>query len=116
MLIVSRDEINDVMHPVVCLVTATERERALPTYVLIDPPEGGVWKPSAILCHAILTIEAWRLAPEPMGTVASGTIAAVAGKLEFVFSSAAEDEALGDGDEDGAPEDAPPGGAARSSD
>lgn len=73
-LIVSDDEVNDLLNPVVCFVTATDRERTLPTYVKIDPPEGGVWKPSTILCHAIFTTEAWRLASEPIGAVSTSTM------------------------------------------
>ena len=72
-LVVSPDDVNELLNPVVCLVTSTERERSLETYVQIDPPEGGVWKPSTILCHAILTLERWRLAPEALGSVSATT-------------------------------------------
>jgi mRNA-degrading endonuclease toxin of MazEF toxin-antitoxin module len=96
-LIVSQNEINDVMHPVVCLVTSTERERSRPTFVSIYPPEGGIWKPSTILCHALVTLETWRLAPEPIGSVSERTMDAVREKLVVVFgagstASTTEDE------------------------
>lgn len=73
-LVVSSDEVNDAMAPVVCLLTSTDRERALPTYVTIDPPEAGVWRPTAILCHNLLTLEPWRLAAEPIGAVSLTTL------------------------------------------
>lgn len=84
-LVVSADEVSRKLAPVVCLVTSTERERSLPTYVLIDPPEGGVWKPSAILCHNVVTLEAWRFAPEPLGSVSSDTLEAVGAALDRVL-------------------------------
>ncbi len=73
-LVVSADDVNDTLAPVVCLVTATERERLLPTFVTLDPPEGGVWKASAILCHNLVTLDLWRLAAEPIGCVSSQTM------------------------------------------
>lgn len=90
-LVLSNDAVNKVLHPIVCLVTSTDRERALPTFVLIEPPEGGVWKPSAILCHAILTIERWRLADLPIGQLSTGTVEKVRAALNVVFE--ARDEA-----------------------
>src|SRR4051794_30318041 len=68
-LVVSADEVNDRLSPVVCLLTSTERERALPTFVTVDPPEAGLWKPTAILCHNLVTLDLWRLADEPIGSV-----------------------------------------------
>lgn len=73
-LVVSGKDVNRALSPVVCLLTSTERERTIPTFVTVDPPEGGVWKPSAILCHALVTLDAWRLAAEPIGAVSSQTM------------------------------------------
>jgi mRNA-degrading endonuclease toxin of MazEF toxin-antitoxin module len=73
-LVVSANDVNNVLAPVVCLVTATNRERALPTFVTLYPPEGGVWKSSAILCHALVTLDLWRLAADPIGVVSSQTM------------------------------------------
>ncbi len=52
---------------------------------MIDPPEGGVWKPTTILCHAVLTIEKWRLAQEPIGQIADASMDAVVTALGWVF-------------------------------
>jgi len=94
-LVASQDQVNDALHPVVCLVTSTDRERTLQTFVMIEPPEGGVWKPSAILCHALLTLEPWRLAPEPIGTVSSGTMKSVRRALGVVFELASAGTSTG---------------------
>ena len=99
-LVLSNEQVNELLHPVVCLVTSTERERALQTFVLIDPPEGGVWKPSAILCHALLTIERWRLADEPIGQVSTATMGKVRVALSAVFDQPLSSE-VGDADANG---------------
>ena len=80
-LIVSDDDVNQHLHPVVCLLTSTNRERSLQTYVTMEPSEAGVWKRTAILCHALLTIERWRLAEEPLGVVSAETQRKVDGAL-----------------------------------
>lgn len=97
-LVVSQDRVNELLHPVVCLVTSTERERSLATFVTIEPPEGGVWKPSAILCHALLTVEPWRLAPEPIGDLSRGRLEAVNAALAVVFELPDEAPAARDTD------------------
>jgi mRNA-degrading endonuclease toxin of MazEF toxin-antitoxin module len=85
-LVVSSDEVNAILtQPVVCFATATDRERALHTYVVIDPPEGGVWRRTTILCHALVTVEQWRLAEEPIGSVSTTTMARVDEKLMNVL-------------------------------
>jgi mRNA interferase MazF len=76
-LIVSADRVNNALAPVVCFVTSTQRERSLPTFVTIDPPEGGVWLTSVILCHALVTLDPWRLDAEPLGEVSSDTLTRV---------------------------------------
>lgn len=111
-LVVSRDEVNERLNPVVCLVTSTDRERTVPSFVTIDPPEGGVWKPSAILCHALLTIERWRLAPECLGSVSARTLAAVSERLAWVL----DEESVGTDKEDASGAATPEHGADRSAD
>ena len=89
-LVVSWDELNRrLREPIICLVTAKERERRLPTYVPLDPPEGGVWLPSFILCHALLTTEEWRLDEGPLGRVSTSTMAQVDEALGFALDLAA---------------------------
>ena len=84
-LVVSSDRVNELLTPLVCLVTATQRERSLATFVPLDPPEGGVWRPSAILCHNVVTLEAWRFATAPIGAVSEATMQLVNAALQRVF-------------------------------
>jgi mRNA-degrading endonuclease toxin of MazEF toxin-antitoxin module len=89
-LVVSADEINiRLRRPIVCLVTAKERERRLDTYVALDPPEGGIWKPSFILCHAILTTEEWRLDEGPLGELSTTKLQQVDAALGVALGLAA---------------------------
>jgi mRNA-degrading endonuclease toxin of MazEF toxin-antitoxin module len=50
-LVVSSDAVNRGLQPVVAQVTRTERVGMLPTYVLLEPDEGGVGVRSFVLCH-----------------------------------------------------------------
>jgi mRNA interferase MazF len=92
-LVVSWDRVNELLTPLVCQVTATQRERSLPTFVPLDPPEGGVWRPSAILCHNVVTLETWRFATEPIGTVSEATMKLVNVALQRVFDLGSDERA-----------------------
>jgi mRNA-degrading endonuclease toxin of MazEF toxin-antitoxin module len=66
-LVVSSDAVNRGLQPVVVQVTTTERVRMLPTYVTLEPGEGGVHERSYILCHEIATLGDEDIAKEPWG-------------------------------------------------
>jgi len=66
-LIVSSDAVNRGLQPVVVQVTTTERVRLLPTYVELQPGEGGVHERSYVLCHEIATLEDEDISEEPWG-------------------------------------------------
>lgn len=66
-LVVSSNAVNRGMQPIVVHVTQTEQVRALPTYVVLEPGEGGVRVRSYILCHEIATLEDADIAQEPWG-------------------------------------------------
>jgi mRNA-degrading endonuclease toxin of MazEF toxin-antitoxin module len=66
-LVVSGDAVNRGMQPIVVQVTTTERVRALPTYVVLEPGEGGVTEQSWVLCHQLATLEDEDLAERPWG-------------------------------------------------
>ena len=73
-LIVSWNAVNrGLRQPIVARVTATERERALPTHVELKPGEGGVPERSWILCHELVTLResnlVERLGELPLGRV-----------------------------------------------
>jgi mRNA-degrading endonuclease toxin of MazEF toxin-antitoxin module len=85
-LVASWNEINERLgQPIIALVTANDRERSLETYVRIDPPEAGVWRPSFILCHALLTVEEWRLESEPLGALSRDSLSLVDAALAAAF-------------------------------
>jgi mRNA-degrading endonuclease toxin of MazEF toxin-antitoxin module len=66
-LVVSSDAVNRGMQPIVVQVTRTERVRMLPTYVVLEPGEGGVAVRSFVLCHELATLEDADIAEEPWG-------------------------------------------------
>ncbi len=55
------------MQPIVAQVTTTERTRALPTHVVLEPGEGGVTRRSWVLCHELATLDDADLAERPWG-------------------------------------------------
>jgi mRNA interferase MazF len=64
-LVLSWDAINaGLRSPIVCQVTTTERERHLPTFVLLPPGAAGLEADSFILCHELATIGAERFRRE----------------------------------------------------
>jgi mRNA-degrading endonuclease toxin of MazEF toxin-antitoxin module len=69
-LVVSWDAINDgLKRPICALITSVDRERALPTYVAIEPNESGLRETSYVLCHALATLVEEVLDPAPVGTL-----------------------------------------------
>lgn len=66
-LVVSADPVNRGMQPIVAQVTTTERARALPTYVVLEPGEGGVSQRSWVLCHELATLDDADIAERPWG-------------------------------------------------
>ena len=56
-LIVSAQSLNRALaHVTAARITATDRERSLPTYVSLDPPEAELPQRSFVLCHELHTI------------------------------------------------------------
>jgi mRNA interferase MazF len=66
-LVVSSNAVNRGMQPIVAQVTKTDRPRMLPTYVVLEPGEGGVRVRSFVLCHELATLEDEDIAEEPWG-------------------------------------------------
>lgn len=66
-LVVSSNAVNRGMQPIVVQVTTTARQRTLPTYVVLDPGEGGVVEESYVLCHEIATLDDGDLSENPWG-------------------------------------------------
>src|SRR5262245_55126303 len=79
-LVVSVDPFNSGLSGLVVVLPITSRRRPLPLHVRVDPPEGGLRVPSAILCDAIRSIDQRRLIG-CWGTVTGATMAAVEDRL-----------------------------------
>jgi mRNA interferase MazF len=60
-LIISVDSFNAGLSGLVVVMPITSRVRPLPLHVPVNPPEGGLRLPSAILCDAIRSIDQRRL-------------------------------------------------------
>jgi mRNA-degrading endonuclease toxin of MazEF toxin-antitoxin module len=66
-LVVSSDAVNRGKGPIVAQVTTTERVRMLPTYVVLEPGEGGIERRSYVLCHELVTLDEDQVAEDPWG-------------------------------------------------
>lgn len=79
-LVVSVDAFNAGLSGLVVVLPVTSRRRPVPLHVPIDPPEGGLRLPSAILCDAIRSLDQRRLL-DCWGTVTAATMTTVADRL-----------------------------------
>ena len=66
-LVVSADPVNRGLQPIVAQVTTTERVRALPTFVVLEPGEAGVTQRSWVLCHELATLDEADIDERPWG-------------------------------------------------
>ena len=75
-LIVSDDGFNAGPATLVIVVPITSTIRPIPSHVRLDPPEGGLKNPSAVLCEAIRSISKQRLVRR-WGAVSSAKLAEI---------------------------------------
>jgi mRNA interferase MazF len=79
-LVVSVDAFNGGRSGLVVVLPITSRVRPLPLHIPVNPPEGGLRLPSAILCDAIRSIDRRRLI-EYWGAITPSTLGLVEGCL-----------------------------------
>jgi mRNA interferase MazF len=79
-LVVSVDSFNTGLSGLVVVLPLTSRVRPLPLHVPIDPPDGGLRLPSAILCDAVRSIDQRRLI-DCWGAVTAATMTTVEDRL-----------------------------------
>ena len=79
-LILSVDDFNLGPADLVIVVPLTSRIRSIPSHIRIDPPEGGLSRPSAVLCEAVRSISKKRLV-RSWGRASATTLA----KVEVCF-------------------------------
>ena len=72
-LVLSVDGFNMGPADLVIIAPLTTKLRGIRSHVEVDPPEGGVRKPSAVLCEAVRSISKHRLV-QPWGTLEGRTI------------------------------------------
>ncbi len=75
-LVVSVDEFNQGLSNLVIVMPLTTRIRPIPLHVEVNLPEGGVARPSQVLCEQIRSISRSRLS-EFIGAISTDTMAQV---------------------------------------
>ena len=85
MLIVSPNAFNQSLLKLTLVLPITTNLRPLPSRIPIAPPEGGLTRPSMILCEAIRSISQERL-QRRMGTVSEITLLAVQDRLRILLN------------------------------
>jgi mRNA interferase MazF len=76
-LVLSDDAFNSGLSGLVMVIPLTSRihkSKSIPAHVRVDPPEGGLKTPSAILCDQLRTISKDRLGTTSWGAVSSTTL------------------------------------------
>lgn len=82
-LIVSVDEFNAGPSELVFIVPITSRQRGILYDVPINPPEGGLTKPSEILCDGLRSVSIQRLRRR-LGRIDGATLTAVEKRLRLL--------------------------------
>lgn len=84
-LVLSIDEFNQSHAGLVVILPITSRLRSIPWHVPVSPPEGGLTRPSAILCEALRSVSRQRL-EHRMGNVSAATLQAVQERLRILLN------------------------------
>lgn len=84
-LVVSPDQFNQSPLKLVLVLPITTNLRPLPSRVPLLPPEGGLTRPSIILCEAIRSVSHDRL-QRRLGTAGSATMQAVQDRLRILMN------------------------------
>lgn len=83
-LVVSVDAFNQSRADLVVVIPITSTLRPIPFHVVVQPPEGGLTNPSALLCEAVRSISKDRLVTR-WGTVSAATISQVEDRLRILL-------------------------------
>ena len=83
-LVVSADLYNETPSGLVVVVPLTTRDHGVPLWVRIEPPEGGLARPSFAICDAVCSVSTQRLGRR-LGRVGSATMGAVDDNLRIVL-------------------------------
>ncbi len=83
-LVVSVDTFNYGPAGLVVVLPITSRHRGVPLHVQVSPPEGGLKRPSVILCDHIRSVATERLVRR-LGTVSTATLTQVEDRLRILL-------------------------------
>lgn len=75
-LVISNDEFNETRHGLCLVAPLTGTYRGVPSQIPIAAPEGGLSKPSVIMCEQVRSVSVLRLRRR-RGTLSLGTLALV---------------------------------------
>lgn len=83
-LVVSVDAFNQSRADLIVVIPITSTLRPIPFHVVIQPPEGGLTNPSALLCEAVRSITKDRLITR-WGSISSTALAQVEDRLRILL-------------------------------
>ena len=83
-LVVSVDAFNQSRADLVVVIPITSTLRPIPFHVVVQPPEGGLTNPSALLCEAVRSISKDRLVTR-WGTVSPATMSQAEDRLRILL-------------------------------
>lgn len=83
-LVVSVNAFNQSRADLVVVIPITSTLRQIPFHVVVQPPEGGLTNPSALLCEAVRSISKDRLVTR-WGTLSASTMSQVEDRLRILL-------------------------------
>lgn len=84
MLVVSVDAFNQSRAELVVIIPITSTLRPIPFHVVVQPPEGGLTNPSALLCEAVRSVSKDRLVTR-WDAVSASTMSQVEDRLRILL-------------------------------
>ena len=84
-LVISNDLFNHGAAELLTVLPITTTDREIPLHVQIAPPQGGLRKPSLILCDQVRTISRERLL-RTLGSISSATMREVEDRLRILLN------------------------------
>jgi mRNA interferase MazF len=83
-LVLSVDAFNAGPAELVIVAPLSTRIRAIPSHIRVEPPDGGLDRPSVVLCEAVRSISRHRFRTR-LGVVAPGTLGDVGRVLRILL-------------------------------
>lgn len=85
-VVISVDRFNHGPSNLAIVLPMTRTARRIPSWVQVDPPEGGVTETSFVMCDQVRTIDhTRRLLGSPLGTLEPGTLERISSILKVLM-------------------------------